>query len=69
MTKPRALILGTRGSQLALRQSMMVREALLAQYPELELELRVIKTKGDRLQQLALDASGDKGPFGQERST
>ena len=66
MTKPRALILGTRGSQLALRQSMMVREALLAQHPELELELRVIKTKGDRLQQLALDASGDKGLFTKE---
>ena len=66
MTKPRALILGTRGSQLALRQSMMVREALLAQHPGLEIELRVIKTKGDRLQQLALDASGDKGLFTKE---
>ena len=54
MTKPRALILGTRGSQLALRQSMMVREALLAQHPGLEIELRVICPSS----QLRVPASG-----------
>lgn len=63
MTHPRTFILGSRGSQLALRQSQLVREALLKHYPELAIELRIIHTKGDKLQKLALDASGDKGLF------
>ena len=63
MTSPRTFILGSRGSQLALRQSHLVREALLRHFPKLAVEIQIIKTKGDRLQQLALDASGDKGLF------
>ena len=54
----RTLILGSRGSQLALRQSELVREALLSAHPDLQIEI-----KGDKLQHLALDASGDKGLF------
>lgn len=64
--KHRKLILGTRGSLLALKQSTLVREALIALHPDLEVELRIIKTKGDQLQHLALDASGDKGLFTKE---
>ena len=60
---PKTFILGTRGSQLALRQSEMVRDALLQHFPDLHIELKIIKTKGDQLQHLALDASGDKGLF------
>ena len=60
---PKTFILGTRGSQLALRQSDMVRDALLKHFPDLHIELKIIKTKGDQLQHLALDASGDKGLF------
>ena len=63
MTSPRTFILGSRGSQLALRQSHLVREALLRHFPKLAVEIQIIKTKGDHLQQLALDASGDKGLF------
>ena len=59
----RTLILGSRGSQLALRQSELVREALLSAHPDLLIEIKIIKTKGDKLQHLALDASGDKGLF------
>lgn len=59
----RTLILGSRGSQLALRQSELVREALLSAHPDLQIEIKIIKTKGDKLQHLALDASGDKGLF------
>lgn len=63
MNTSRRLILGSRGSQLALRQSHLVREALLEQYPELTIDIKIIHTKGDKLQKLALDASGDKGLF------
>lgn len=41
------LILGTRGSDLALAQSGMVREALEAAHPGLRIELRIITTTGD----------------------
>lgn len=60
------IIIGTRGSRLALRQTELVRDALLAADPSLEIEIKVIKTKGDRFLQLALDASGDKGLFTRE---
>jgi len=41
------LVLGTRGSDLALAQSKMVRDGLLARHPELEVELKIITTTGD----------------------
>jgi hydroxymethylbilane synthase len=41
------LILGTRGSDLALAQSRMVREALVAAHPSLSVELTIITTTGD----------------------
>jgi len=41
------LILGTRGSDLALAQSQMVRDGLLALHPGLEVDLKIITTTGD----------------------
>ena len=41
------LILGTRGSDLALAQSNMVRNELLAAHPGLVVELKIITTTGD----------------------
>ena len=41
------LILGTRGSDLALAQSRMVRDGLLARHNGLEVELKIITTTGD----------------------
>ena len=41
------LILGTRGSDLALAQSNMVRNELLAAHPGLVVELKIITTAGD----------------------
>jgi len=43
----RSLILGTRGSDLALAQSRMVREALEEAHPGLSIELKIITTSGD----------------------
>ncbi|NWF79043.1 MAG: hydroxymethylbilane synthase [Chloroflexi bacterium] len=60
------LILGTRGSRLALAQSTMIADALRVLHPGLELELRVISTQGDRVLDVALSAVGDKGLFVKE---
>lgn len=48
MNEKRRLILGTRGSELALTQARMVEEALRTAYPDIEIERRVISTTGDR---------------------
>ena len=60
------LVIGTRGSALALWQSEHVRAALLAEYPELEISLQVIRTKGDKILDSALSKIGDKGLFTKE---
>lgn len=50
----RPLVLGTRGSDLALAQSGMVRDALLAHHPQLQVELRTITTTGDARTEMPL---------------
>ncbi len=60
------IIIGTRGSALALFQAEEVRRLLREAYPDLAIELSIIKTKGDKFLQMALDASGDKGLFTKE---
>lgn len=60
------LIIGTRGSQLALAQARETEARLKAAWPEIETELRILKTQGDKRLDLALDASGDKGLFTSE---
>jgi hydroxymethylbilane synthase len=62
----RSLILGTRGSKLALAQSEMMAATLRARHPGLTVELRVISTQGDRVLDVALSAVGDKGLFVKE---
>ena len=62
------LRLGTRGSPLALTQSRMVREALAAAHgfaPE-QVEITVIRTSGDRIQDRPLAEAGGKGLFTKE---
>jgi hydroxymethylbilane synthase len=49
-----SLILGTRGSDLALAQSRMVKAALKAAHPALSIELKIITTTGDARTTLAL---------------
>ena len=60
------LIIGTRGSKLALVQSEKVAADLRAAHPGLEVELKIISTKGDRVLDVALSAVGDKGLFVKE---
>ncbi|MGE5576257.1 MAG: hydroxymethylbilane synthase [Syntrophothermus sp.] len=63
MTK---LVVGTRDSQLALWQTNWVIGVLKAAHPDLEVEIRHIKTKGDKILDTPLPAIGDKGLFVKE---
>jgi hydroxymethylbilane synthase len=58
--------IGTRGSQLALRQAEEVAEGLRRARPRLEIELVPIRTSGDRLATAHLAEVGGKGLFVQE---
>ncbi len=60
------IVIGTRGSKLALVQAEYVAATLRHLYPDLEVELRIISTKGDRILDVALSAVGDKGLFVKE---
>ncbi len=58
--------IGTRGSQLALYQAEKVKATLEILFPELQVELKIIKTKGDKILDVALSKIGDKGLFTKE---
>jgi len=58
--------IGTRGSQLALRQAEEVAAGLRRAWPGLEVELVRIRTSGDRLATAHLAEVGGKGLFVQE---
>lgn len=63
MMKPQVVTIGTRRSKLALAQTGMVRQALLATHPGLEVQVEEIVTKGDVILDRPLNAIGDKGLF------
>lgn len=58
--------IGTRGSQLALYQANKVKDTLELLFPDLQFELKIIKTKGDKILDVALSKIGDKGLFTKE---
>ncbi len=60
------LRIASRGSELALWQSRAVQAALLAADPTLSVEIDVIKTTGDVIQDVPLAKIGDKGLFTKE---
>lgn len=60
------LIAGTRGSALAIAQTNLVCNMLKKRFPNVEIELKIIKTKGDKILNKALDKIGDKGLFVKE---
>lgn len=64
--KTNRLIIGSRSSKLALAQVEIVRGKLKAFYPRLQLELKTIKTTGDKILDVALSKIGDKGLFTKE---
>lgn len=60
------LVIGTRGSELALWQSSFVRSRLQEQFPDVAIDFRIIKTLGDKVLDSALSTIGDKGLFTKE---
>ncbi|MPZ48686.1 MAG: hydroxymethylbilane synthase [Dehalococcoidia bacterium] len=59
----RKLILGTRGSALARRQTQIVSDALRRIAPDIEIEIKAVQTEGDRRQDVSLEAFGGEGVF------
>ena len=58
--------IGTRGSALALKQTHWVKEQLRKIYPDAEIEIICIKTKGDKITDAPLAKIGGKGLFVKE---
>ena len=56
-------VIGSRGSELALWQTNHVKSALEQHFPNLTLEIKIIKTTGDKMLDIALAKIGDKGLF------
>jgi hydroxymethylbilane synthase len=58
--------IGSRGSTLALAQSNWVKQRLLEHYADMQIDLTVIKTSGDRFVDTPIPAIGGKGVFTKE---
>ncbi len=64
--KKREIIIGTRGSKLALWQAEWVKSELQKLNPDLKIELNKIKTTGDKILDVPLAKVGGKGLFVKE---
>ncbi|MFP4571594.1 MAG: hydroxymethylbilane synthase [Desulfobacterales bacterium] len=62
----RTIRIGTRGSKLALWQAGWVRDRIVANHPDTDVELEVIKTSGDKILDMPLARVGGKGLFVKE---
>lgn len=60
------IIIGTRSSELALWQANFVKKELEKLNKNISVELKLIKTKGDKILNVALSKIGDKGLFTKE---
>ncbi|HUK56692.1 MAG TPA: hydroxymethylbilane synthase [Nitrospiria bacterium] len=60
------LIIGTRGSTLALCQASLIKEEIEAAFPDLDVRLKKIKTTGDKITDVPLARVGGKGLFVKE---
>lgn len=60
------LIIGTRGSPLAMAQTTLIRALLERVHPGLPVEVRIIKTSGDMFGDISLVKDGGKGLFTKE---
>lgn len=62
----KSLIIGTRGSQLARTQANMVAEQIRSDNPDMQIEIRILTTKGDRITDAPLSSFGGEGVFVKE---
>ena len=60
------LIIATRGSKLALWQSNHIKNVIEKKFPHIEVELKIFKTKGDKILDTPLALIGGKGLFTKE---
>ena len=60
------IIIGTRGSKLALWQTNFVKSQLEKHFPEIVFEINIIKTTGDKILDSPLSQIGDKALFTKE---
>jgi len=62
----RKVRIGSRGSPLALWQANWVKDLLLKQHSNLDIDIKIIKTSGDKIQDVPLAKIGGKGLFVKE---
>jgi len=60
------LIIGSRSSRLAMAQAHLIVNKLKDCYPDLNVQVKAIKTTGDKILDVALSKIGDKGLFTKE---
>ena len=65
----RKYIIGSRGSELALWQANFVKRRLQDLFPDIPTEIKIIKTTGDQMLDVALSNIGDKGLFTRQIET
>lgn len=63
------IIIGSRGSDLALWQSNYIKSKLQEIYNDVDIQIEIIKTKGDKIVDIALSKIGDKSLFTKELET
>ncbi|MGA6926402.1 MAG: hydroxymethylbilane synthase, partial [Desulfosarcina sp.] len=61
-----AVVIGSRGSQLALWQANWIKQAIHDRHPNLAVEIAIIKTRGDKILDVPLAKVGGKGLFVKE---
>ena len=60
------IVIGTRGSELALTQTNMIAAALRALVSQCDVVVEIILSQGDKVQNIPLAALGGKGLFSME---
>ncbi len=64
--KRHKLVIGSRGSDLALWQSNFIKREIEKKHKNVSVEIKLVKTKGDKILDVALSKIGDKGLFTKE---
>jgi hydroxymethylbilane synthase len=68
-SKRQIVRIGTRSSELAMRQSNLIKDLLLSHYPDIDFQLISMETIGDKVLDIALSKIGDKSLFTKELET
>ncbi len=60
------IIIGSRGSELALWQANHIKKLIEKKHRSVQVDIKIIKTKGDKILDVALSKIGDKSLFTKE---